>query len=480
MVRLSDLTDGLPIRGGDPFVAGLTEDSRRIEPGMVFVAIPGTSLDGQGYIGDAIARGAVAIVGERDAGVPAAMPFVRTESARRTLAAMAARFYSDPASDLDIIGFTGTFGKTSTSDILRALLEAGGRRTGVLGSLGARYAGFHDPGNGLTTPAPVELHRALRGLRDAGADTVIMEVTSHALRMHRVDGLTLAGGLIAAIMPGEHTDFHRSYDDYVAAKRIFLDYLAGDAVLAFDADNRAAAALAGEARVRARTGFSLEGRAAALQLHDIVLDETGARFTVDGHVMHSALLGRGHLRNVALALAYAVASGVGHSDAAQILRTLSPLRRRMETYQAGGRLVLDDTAAHPDSFRATFEVADLIAKGRGSRVVVAYAVRGNRGAEINRVNAGVLAELAAAHRVDRLVVTAAADAVGAADRASAEEIEAARGALAKSGRLFVWHETLTGTMRDAGDATRAGDLIVLVGAQGMNAGRQHLLGVLEP
>lgn len=481
MMRLSVLAKDLPIRGSaDPDVAGVSEDSRRIERGMVFVAVPGTSVDGQGYVADAIARGAVAIVAEHDAGVPPAIPFVRTESARRALATMAARFYSQPAADLDSVGFTGTFGKTSTSEVLRALLEAGGRRTGVLGSLGARYAGFHDPGNGLTTPAPVELHRALRGLRDAGADTVILEVTSHALRMHRVDGLTLAGGLIAAIMPGEHTDFHRSYEDYVAAKRIFLDYLAADAVLAFDADNRAAAALAAEARVGTRAGVSLEGRGRALQLRDVVLNETGARFTIDGHSMHSALLGRGHLRNVALALAYALASGVALPDADAILRTLSPLRRRMETYAAGGRLVLDDTAAHPDSFRATFEVAALVAGARDCRVVVAYAVRGNRGAAINQVNARALADLAAVHRVDTLIVTGASDAVGPVDRASALEIDAAREALAERGRRFVWRDTLRDAMHDAGDATRAGDLIVLVGAQGMNEGRPRLLEALGP
>ena len=124
------------------------------------------------------------------------------------------------------------------------------------------YGPFHDPGNGLTTPAPVELHRALRGLRDAGADTAIMEVTSHALLMDRARGLSFGGGLIAAIMPGEHTDFHRTYEDYVAAKRLFLDYLAPGALLAFDADNRVSASLAADARVAVRAGVSLQGPAA--------------------------------------------------------------------------------------------------------------------------------------------------------------------------------------------------------------------------
>src|SRR5207302_10973508 len=130
---------------------------------------------------------------------------------------------------------------------------------GVLGSFGARYDVLHQADRGLTMPATLERDEALRGPVGAEADTVIMEVTSHALAMERVAGLTFQGGLIAALMPGEHTDFHRSYEDYVDAKRLFLWYLAPNAVLAYDADNRAARRLASDASVAHRAGFSLDG-----------------------------------------------------------------------------------------------------------------------------------------------------------------------------------------------------------------------------
>jgi UDP-N-acetylmuramoyl-L-alanyl-D-glutamate--2,6-diaminopimelate ligase len=489
-MRLSRLADGFDVRGTrDPDVTGMSEDTRRITPGMAFVAVPGAALDGHDFVAQALARGAVAIVAERDLDLPEEIPLVRVDSARRALAVLAARFYGHPARDLTVVGFTGTFGKTSTSEILRTLLTAAGLHPGVVGSLGARYGGFHDPGNGLTTPAPVELQRALRGLRDAGADTAIVEVTSHALRMDRAHGLVFGGGVIAAIMPGEHTDFHHSFEDYVAAKRLFLDYLAPDAVLAFDADNRVAAALASEARVATRAGVSLDGCPASLQVSDVVLDHTGARFMVQertlqrpitqsstGHSMHSALLGRGHLHNVALGLAYATAAGLKIADAAAVLRDLAPLRRRMERYTAGGRTVLDDTAAHPDSFRATFEVADLLSAGLkatgGGRSAVAYAVRGRRGVDINRRNALALADRAAHHGVESLIVTAAADVLGPTDLPSAAEIDAARGALEERGRPVIWHDSLKDAMRAAAGQTRAGDLVVLVGAQGMNEGKR--------
>jgi UDP-N-acetylmuramoyl-L-alanyl-D-glutamate--2,6-diaminopimelate ligase len=478
-MRLLELAGDIGIDAirADPEITGLTEDSRRITPGMLFVAVPGTSLDGHAYIADAVARGAAAVVAERIGSVPAGVPVVRVRSAREALAVLAARFHGHPADGLSIVGFTGTFGKTSTSEVLRVLLEAGGTRTGVVGSFGARYRAFHDPGTGLTTPAPVELHGALLALRTAGARTVIVEVTSHALRLGRVRGLRFAGGLLAAIMPGEHTDFHRSYEEYVDAKRLFLGYLEPGATLAYDADNRAARALAREAG--RSVGFSLEGRDADMQLYDILIDRHGSTFSVGGRAtgsasgtrLHSSLLGRGHLRNVALALTYAIATGVTLEAAREVLGRLRPLRRRMEVFSVAGRTVLDDTAAHADSLRATFEVAALLPH---QAIAVVYALRGKRGVDVNRQNALALGDLVPLHGVDPLIVTASADTAGAGDTATEAEIDATRQALVLRGCRFIWHDTLEGAMREAVDRTRPGNLLLLTGAQGMNAGREML------
>ena len=500
-MRLVDLI-GVPA-SSDPEIAGLTEDSRRVTPGMVFVAVPGSALDGHAFIDEAVSRGASAVVAERD--VAPSVPVVRVPSARGALAEMAARFHGHPARDLQIIGFTGTFGKTSTSDVLRQLLDASGRRTGILGSLGAAYGAFAQSAMGLTTPAPVELHRALRGLRDAGADTVIMEVTSHALRMERVRGLTFSGGMLAAIMPGEHTDFHRTYDDYVDAKRLFLDYLSPDALLAYDADNRAARMLASEAHVDRTAGFSLGGDGVAqafrpadgvaqafrpadgvgrafrpassarrtkdMVLQQIALEADGARFVVNGEPMHSTLMGRGHLRNVALAATYALASGVAPATVRDVLARLAPLRRRMERYQAEGREILDDTAAHPESFRATFETADLIPHARAAAI---YAIRGSRGVDINRRNALALADLSLVHGIDPLLVTASVAAAGPHDRVRDEERDAALDAISSRGRKSVFEPGLDAAVSMALDATAPGDLVLLLGAQGMDKGRELL------
>jgi hypothetical protein len=258
--------------------------------------------------------GAAALIAEHQVDGASAVPTAIVASSRAALAHAAARFYGHPGRSLRLIGFTGTFGKTTTSEVLRALLAAGGRRVGLVGSLGARYDGYADPGGGLTTPAPAALHRMLRELRDRGADTVILEVTSHGMMLDRVEGLRFPDFTLAAIVPGEHTDFHRSYRDYVAAKSRFLEYLAADAVLAYDADNRAARDLAARARVALRVGVSV-GRRQPAAPHDIVianveLDEHGALLTVRGERMRSSLLGSVNVRAVGLALAHALARDV--------------------------------------------------------------------------------------------------------------------------------------------------------------------------
>jgi UDP-N-acetylmuramoyl-L-alanyl-D-glutamate--2,6-diaminopimelate ligase len=486
-VHLSKLAAGYERVGeGDPIITAVTEDSRRVTPGALFVAVPGSAQDGHDFIADAVARGAAAVALERRERMPPTCPAIIVDSSRSALARLSAAFHGHPARGLTLIGFTGTFGKTSTSEILRALLDAAGLAPAVIGSLGTRYrGGVSDSHSGLTTPSPPDLHASLARLRDAGARQVIMEVTTHALRAGRVDGLAFGGGLIAAIMPGEHTDFHRSFEDYVNAKRLFLRHLSPAALLAYDADNVPASRLAAEARVSRRAGLTitpiggvdLQNSAEGLvTLNNVVLDGEGALFSVGQEPLRSALLGRGHVRNVGLALTYALAAGVSLNDARAVLASLSPLRRRMERYVASDRTVLDDTAGHPDSLETAFEASAFLPH---ERLWVAYAIRGNRGVDINRRNAVALAGLAARYRAAGVIQTASADVVSPRDSAAQEEVDAARLALRDVGLAASWHDELGAAMREVAARSAPGDLIVLLGAQGMDEGKRLLLEALQ-
>ncbi len=479
-MRLSALSRGFALKAGagDPEITLVTEDSRKVRPGALFVAVPGTAADGHAFVNDALARGAAAIVVERGEAAASNTSIVTVPSAREALATLSGRFYGEPAKALRLVGFTGTFGKTTTSDILQRLLDAAGRRTGIIGSVGAFYGHYRDDRWGLTTPAPPELHRYLAELKRAGADTVIVEVTSHALRLQRVHGLEFSGGLLAAIEPGEHTDFHHSFEDYVGAKRLLLRYLSTEATLAYDADNASSRQLAGEARVACKTGFTIDGAAAdhIVSVTEVRLDADGATFRAGGVELRSALLGRPNVRNASLALTYALSAGLSIDAAKQVLAALVPVRRRMERLSVAGRTVLDDTAGHPDSFAAVFDVLSLLPR---QHLWIAWAVRGNRGVDVNRANALALADYASLCRADALFVSGSHDVVGDADRTSAAEAAAVAAAFAIRGRAYTYSDTLRGTMEEIARRSAPGDLILLVGAQGMDEGMRLLSEALD-
>jgi UDP-N-acetylmuramoyl-L-alanyl-D-glutamate--2,6-diaminopimelate ligase len=254
----------------------------------------------------------------------------------------------------------------------------------VIGSLGARYGSFSDSGTGLTTPAPPEMHRCLRHLAQEGARTVIVEVTSHALRMDRVRGLTFSGGLIGAILPGEHIDSHRSYDDYVAAKRASESPVwmgrSPTPIIAAHSWRRRPACAVGWCLVREPSGGDLR--------LDVVLDRSGHasgskedQSAPWGHPSPERALGRGYVRNAALAVACALLSGFTTTRTREVLATIRPLHI-MERYEVDGRHVLDDTGATP--------TASVRRSGRPAiparSIMVLYALRGSRGADINRRN----------------------------------------------------------------------------------------------
>jgi UDP-N-acetylmuramoyl-L-alanyl-D-glutamate--2,6-diaminopimelate ligase len=277
-------------------------------------------------------------------------------------------------------------------------------------------------------------------------------------------------------MPGEHTDFHRTYDEYVAAKRLFLTYLKDDAVLAFDADNRASRQLAAEATVGLRAGVTFDGREeATFKIGNVRFDARGAEFTIAGRLdyerVRSSLLGRPNVRNVALALAYALAAGVPFARALPVLERLQPLRRRMERFDVAGRIVLDDTAGHPDSLHAVFDLVRVLPR---ARLLIAWAIRGSRGVALNMANASTLADLADEHGAEELIVSAAEDETEPKDRVTGEEADAVRRTLEARGRTYHFEKTLEEAMRHLATRSRPEDLVVLVGAQGMNEGKRLL------
>jgi UDP-N-acetylmuramoyl-L-alanyl-D-glutamate--2,6-diaminopimelate ligase len=511
----NDSTSGVPLRvlaraigarvTADLNVREVTHDSRRVSPGALFVAIPGTRENGAAFAREAVARGAVAVAASSsDVNELAALgvPVLAVNDARAALARLSGALHGDPARELRLIGITGTLGKTSTALLVQAALAASseGRGVGVVGSLGARVAGRDVDAplpdlDGMTTPDPPALHHALRRMADAGVRTVAMEVTSHALVQHRVDGLSFALGVLTNLVPDEHLDFHGTEERYLRAKARFFEHLAADAPIVFNADDvlvRQMVRSTLERRPRPAIGVALEAAqdAAAVTVEQLRWDAGGSTFvlsvreplrTLDGDTIATGavpivlpVLGVQQVANAALAATAAMVAGATALGVTQALAELKPARRRMEVVRAARPLIIDDTAGHPETLRVVFRTIEPIAR-RGLRV--AFGLRGSRGVEINARLAESLAELVAerARREPvRLVVTWSDDTAGPRDRVTPDERDAALGILRTrlDGSLstveLIVEPTLAAGIARLLDGVREDELVLLLGPQGMD------------
>ncbi len=375
-------------------VTGIEIDSRRVASGTLFVALPGTRTDGHNFVREAIGKGASAVVVQSiPAGLPAGATIVRVADSRRALSALAAAFYGDPSHALDVIGVTGTNGKTTTTHMIASILNAGGIATGIAGTVGAD---FHAHRRSLrnTTPQPPELHELLAQMRDEGAKAVAMEVSSHALALDRVEDVRFRVAVLTNVTR-DHLDFHRSLEAYAAAKRRLFTFARACVVNADDARGaRWAAELAREGRDVVTYGSAAD---ATLRPSDLAVEAEGSRFTVDGRRYRLALAGRFNVWNALAAIGVARLLGVDDAAGARGLAALERVAGRMERIVAGGVVVVVDYAHTPDALESALQSLRETAAGA---LAVVFGCGGDRDRG-KRPEMGAVA----ARFADRLYVT---------------------------------------------------------------------------
>lgn len=475
------LADARPVGSVDGVrVRAVTPHSSQVGPGALFVAVPGSSADGHDFLAEARAAGAIAAVVADADRLPAGMPGVAVPDPRIALAQLAAAWHGHPAERLHLVGITGTVGKTSVLATLEAILQRAGLHTGSVGSLGVRI-GDRVEATGYTAPDPLLLHEALGHIADAGVRLALMEATSHAIEQQRIHGLRYALGIFTNLVPLEHADYHSSFREYVAVKSRFLDHLEPGAPLVYSWDDRAVRRLAEQADART-IGCGTSQRAAA-RVEALEFGRGGTRFVLNVRTalpgtdaaplrlpVEMKLLGRSNAINAALAATAALCLGAEPGAVADALGALDASRRRMEILHDVDPLVLDDTVGHPDSVSALFEVVERL---DARRVHAVFAVRGSRGVRINRRVAESLAIWSARRPLASLVVTTSADAADARNRVSEREREAFVSTLRSAAVPFEEEASLAAAVRRAAGRTRRGDLLLLLGAQGMDAGAEH-------
>jgi UDP-N-acetylmuramoyl-L-alanyl-D-glutamate--2,6-diaminopimelate ligase len=442
---------GLPV--GE--VTGLAYDSRRVEPGTLFFAVPGVHVDGHDFVADAVAGGAIAIVVEReltDAGVPQLI----VDRTRRALADAADAWFERPSESLRVIGITGTDGKTTTAFLTVDLLRAGGMRPGMVGTVAVDIGDDRLSNNErTTTPESLELQELLARMVAAGNDSAVIEATSHGLALERTRNCRFAVGALTSVT-SEHLEFHGSLEAYRAAKaRLFEE--AATSVL--NADDPAFDDFRSRARDRVLTyGIDTD---ADLRATEVESDPRGSSFTVvardwDGGRVRVPLPGRFNVSNALAALAIAHVEGVAWEPAAEGLARHRGVPGRMERIEAGQPFaVVVDYAHTADSLGKVLRMLRPVVEGR---LIAVFGSAGERDPTKRAPMGHVAAELA------DLVVVTDEDPRLEDPRAINEQIaDGARVAGAVDGTTLWVIDDRREAIAHAVGIARAGDVIVLAG-----------------
>ena len=437
-------------------------DSRQVKPGAIFVALRGVHADGARFVPQAIANGAAAVVAESSPPAGVAVPWVQVPSARAALAELAAEFYGHPSEQLAVVGITGTNGKTTTSYLLAAIFEAAGIKCGRLGTIGYLVGG-REQNASRTTPEAPELQQMLRDMVKQDCGACVMEVSSHALALRRVDRIRFAAGVFTNLTR-DHLDFHGDMESYFAAKRRLFEMLPDGAVGVINLDDRRGPDLVATARrpVTYAIDAAADVRSGPLSfsLAGLSFEARTPRGTV--HV-RSSLVGRPNAYNILAACAAAMAldlpfsaieSGIAHLEHV-------PGRFQVVSDPADDVRVIVDYAHTDDALKNLLETARPMATGR---LITVFGAGGDRDRTKRPLMGAVAARLS-----DLVIVTS--------DNPRTEDPEriideVRRGIVVPAGRIAPKGQTATPSLAivDRSEAiekaikdARPGDLILLAG-----------------
>ncbi len=376
LARAGELIDAPKPPAPLPQITGLTADARRLERGMLFCAVRGAVLDGHQFVADAAGRGAAAALVESRQSVT--IPQIVVRNGRRAAAIAAEAWYRRPAARLQMIGVTGTNGKTTSVILARHVLGARWPMgaIGTLGCIDPAGAAVESEAGNLTTPGPIDLQATLAALVDRGAAGVAMEVSSHSLDQGRVDGLVFRAAIFTNLTR-DHLDYHKTFEAYFAAKARLVGYLADAGLAVINADDAAWARLPSPPR---RITFGAAATA-DVTARDMRVDAKGARFTLvtsqGTHPVALPLLGRFNVANALGVAACAVGLDVPVQVVAQRLSTAPQVPGRMERIAIDPCVVLRDYAHTPDALERALEtVRDVTPPG--GRVIVVFGAGGDR------------------------------------------------------------------------------------------------------
>ncbi len=357
-------------------ITGVNIDSRQIEKGHLFVAIKGTQTDGHQYIPKALELGAVAVLCEdlpekQEDGVT----YVQVASTESAVGPVATLFYGDPSRRLKLVGVTGTNGKTTIATLLYNMFRKFGHKCGLLSTV-CNYIEDEALPTSHTTPDPIELNKLLARMVDAGCEYAFMECSSHAIQQQRIGGLKFAGGLFTNLTR-DHLDYHKTFENYRDAKKMFFDGLGKDAFAITNADDKNGLFMVQNCKAQVKTYSTrtmADFKARIIECHF-----EGMYLEVDGREVGVQFIGKFNVSNLLAVYGAAIMLGKQPEDILVIMSTLKSVSGRLEPVRSPeGVTAIVDYAHTPDALENVLNAIHEVLDGKGGKVITVCGAGGNR------------------------------------------------------------------------------------------------------
>ncbi len=356
-------------------ITGVDIDSRRVEPGHLFVAIKGTQTDGHAFMDKAASLGAAAILCETmPDNMAEGVTYVKVASTEDAVGSVATIFYGEPSKKLKLIGVTGTNGKTTIATLLYDMFRKLGHRCGLLSTVCNYIEGEAVPAS-HTTPDPIELNRLLAKMAEAGCEYVFMECSSHAIAQKRIGGLRYAGGIFTNLTR-DHLDYHKTFENYRDAKKAFFDSLPKDAFAITNADDKNGMVMTQNTKATVKTYSTrtmADFKAKIIECHF-----EGMYLEIDGREVGVQFIGKFNVSNLLAVYGTAVMLGKQPEDILVALSTLKSVSGRLEPLRSpDGYTAIVDYAHTPDALENVLNAIHEVLDGKG-RVFTVCGAGGNR------------------------------------------------------------------------------------------------------
>ncbi|KAB3535397.1 UDP-N-acetylmuramyl-tripeptide synthetase [Alkaliphilus pronyensis] len=468
-------------------VTGITSSSKKVKTGYGFVALKGEKHDGNAYIDEAIRNGAAIIFTESNI-THKDVPIIKVKDARETLAELCNRFYNYPSDKLKIIGVTGTNGKTTTTNMIYEILRNYGMSVGLIGTLCIKINDRLYESN-YTTPLAEEIYHYIAKMVEEKVKVLVMEVSSHGLKTNRVHGIEFDIAIHTNI-ERDHINFHKTFDDYLQSKKKLFDGLENGKIGIINIDNQHGLRLLEgnhniviityglntKATITASAIDSDETTAFNYCLQRGITSISGVEIEPFEYPIKLPLAGKHNIYNALSAITCGLLLDMPIASIAKQVKGFKPISRRMEVIYDKEFKIIDDFCHNPASYEA---VLGTIQTMEYNSLHIINAIRGNRGVDINKENAEVLKQWGEILNVKNLYITSSRDVCGPLDEVTSEERDGFLEVFSNTTIPVRYEEKLQEAIDRALSNMKDRDLLLLLGPQGMDKGKDICIRLLK-